>query len=548
MIDVDRAQFADGGIDRLHATLPRMSKVEGFAAARPCYRIFRLSRFTIRLPVLGLTVCSAGFSQEAPSGSSRVRIIATHDLHGVLHASVRPRSDGRPVGGIAALKATVNALRAECACPVVWVDGGDQMHGTLESNLAQGEAVVAPFNHMGLDAAAIGNHEFDWGVDTLVTRQSEADYPWLAANIFRADNGERPEWAQPFTIVERDGVRVGVIGYTWAGTPRTQLPAVTGPYEFRGGYSAIRDVLDEVWSQQPDFVVIAAHAAGDCRANPCAGEMVDLAAQIPPGRVHLIAGGHAHAPGQGVVNSIPIIRAGSSGSAVASVDLYRLEDGSRSFEVSVETVYADTVEGDPDVANLLAPYLAAADAVGQVPVTTLAEPISPFAGPSDRRLGHLVADASRLQAGADVGMQHPQVLRYRLPGGTVTYADVYRVIPSDDMVVKVTITGSQIRQLIELVGPRYYFSNLLVEFDPASASGSKVVSLKHGTPIGDEQAYTMATNDLLAEGGAGLAMLAPLPREALDVKVRDAFIQRLRELPTPVSLPIEERTTVLQAQ
>jgi len=143
------------------------------------------------------------------------------------------------------------------------------MQGTLESNLTAGVPVVAMFNHLGLDAAAVGNHDLDWGVDTFYRRQAEARYGWLAANVFRRDTGDRAAWAEPFVIVEREGVKVGVIGYATTATPRTLRPDVTRPYEFRAGYDGIREALDAVDAAEPDFVVVVAHAGGDCGTSGC---------------------------------------------------------------------------------------------------------------------------------------------------------------------------------------------------------------------------------------------------------------------------------------
>ena len=194
-------------------------------------------------------------------GPLHLRVVATHDFHGALRPTTYVWSNGRLVGGAAALKGVIDSLEAACACPTVRLDGGDQMQGTLESNLTSGASVVAAFNNLGLDAAAVGNHELDWGVDTLLVRQGEARYAWLAANVFHVDGGERPKWAAPFAIVERAGVRVGVIGYATVRTPQTLRPTVTEPYEFRPGYAGIRDALDAVWRERPDFVIVVAHAA-----------------------------------------------------------------------------------------------------------------------------------------------------------------------------------------------------------------------------------------------------------------------------------------------
>ena len=99
--------------------------------------------------------------------------------------------------------------------------------GTLGSNLVFGRSVVEVMNAIGLDAAVVGNHELDWGVDTLRARMREARYPWLAANVFDSLTGARPGWALPFRTLERGGMRVAVVGYM-AGRTKQMVGAAEG--------------------------------------------------------------------------------------------------------------------------------------------------------------------------------------------------------------------------------------------------------------------------------------------------------------------------------
>jgi 5'-nucleotidase len=239
------------------------------------------------------------------------------------------------------------------------------------------------------------------------------------------------------------------------------------------------------------------------------------------------------------VNSIPIVRAGADGRAVAVVDLIRRPDGSRTHRIGRDTVWADTFH-DPAMARLVAPYAAVADSVGRSPVTVLAEALPPT---GDRRLGHSVADAARLAADADIGMYNPGGIRAALPAGVVTYADLYRVLPFGNTVVRLSLTGRQLRQLVERTGIRYYYSNLHVRYDPEARPGSRIVSVSFpdGTPILEDRSYTLGTVDFLAAGGDGLTMLTALPREYPGVPILDAMIAHLRSLPAPVVIPAERR-------
>ncbi len=495
-------------------------------------------------PLATLLACSGpqGSARVAPD-SLHVRILATHDLHGAPYSAVYPWSNGRPVGGIAAVDAVMDTLQAACACPTLRLDGGDQMQGTLASNLTHGAAMVAALDHLRLDAAAVGNHELDWGVDTLLARQQAADYEWLAANVFNIADGERPEWATPFTVIERKGIRVGVIGYSTVSTPRTLRAEATAAYEFRAGYAGLREALDEVRRQAPDFVVVVAHAAGNCGAASCAGETIDLANELPPGSVDLIVGGHDHEPGGGVASSSPIVRAGSNGQGVGVVDLVRRSDGTRSHSLGRVPVFADSLQIDPAMVDLLAPYLRMAGELGGVRVTTLAERLSSSAS-GDRRLGSFIAEAARRQARADFGLHNPGGVRIDLPDGPITYADLHRVMPFDNTVVRLVISGKQLRRLAEQVGPRSYFANLVITYAPDTVAprfGRAMLAFPEGRQVVDDESYTLATNDFLADGGDGLVLLTELARDHTGVTTLDAVGAQLRALPPPVTLPMPVR-------
>src|SRR2546427_514534 len=158
-----------------------------------------------------------------------LRVLAINDLHGALEAQTWPWSGGRAVGGAPALKAWFDTLSRACHCTTVRLDGGDEMQGTLLSNFGFGRAAVAALNTFGIDAAAIGNHEFDWSVDTLRARMAEAHYRFLAANITDTTGRARPDWAEPWTLLERGGQKTAVIGLALRATPTNTAPRnVTG--------------------------------------------------------------------------------------------------------------------------------------------------------------------------------------------------------------------------------------------------------------------------------------------------------------------------------
>ena len=149
-----------------------------------------------------------------------VVVLHTNDVHGNL----LPRTPALamveavgPVGGFAALASFVRAEReaaAKSGARVLLLDGGDVWRGTPEGDLTRGDLVVEAFSRLRYDAVAIGNHEFDMGLENAARLARAATFPWISANITEKATGARPAWIRPSVVLDVDGVKVGVIGMT----------------------------------------------------------------------------------------------------------------------------------------------------------------------------------------------------------------------------------------------------------------------------------------------------------------------------------------------
>ena len=488
------------------------------------------------------------FQPQATVGNERdstiLRVLAITDLHGALVPRPWPWSAGRQVGGAAALKTWLDSLDKSCGCTVVRLDGGDEMQGTPISNFSNGRAAIEMMNAFSLDAAAIGNHEFDWSVDTLRARMQDAHYPFLSANITDSVGSARPDWAEPFTVITRGGVKVAVIGLTTTSTPTTTAPRNVHGLAFEDGARAVRRALPRARAAA-DIVIVVAHAGVVCDSGPCHGEILDVARGLDSGSVNLIVAGHTHRVYSGVVNGIPIVEAGSSGNAIAIADFVR--HGSRGTEVRVQidTPYVDKVTPNVVLADVVDRYQRNVEAVTSRAVGSLRFALD-REGP-EYPLGRLIADAFRNIARADVSIVNNGGIRAGLPAGGVSFGDLYQVLPFQNRLVTLRVKGAVIRQALEHAvdgtRPEAHVSGMEVWYDPRRRPGHRVtkVKLENGKDLGSGTTYTLAVGDFLAAGGSGFTMLTPFPATDAGMTDLDAVLRYLTILRQPVEAPRDSR-------
>ena len=474
-----------------------------------------------------------------------LRILTTNDFHGALLPGTPAWAQGRPIGGAAALEALMDSAEAECACPTIWLDGGDQMQGTLTSNLAYGRSTVEAFNAMGLSAAAIGNHDFDWSVDTLRARMRDARYPWLAANVFDSTTGRRPSWARPWAVIEADTLRIGVIGYITTETKSIVKAEHVRGLEFRG-ITSIRDALDALARERPHLTVLVAHAGAVCDSTRCGGEILDVARALGK-RIDAVVAGHVHLLAETEVNGVPVIQARSSGTALGILDLVRTGNGTRAWESRVETVHVDSVTPEPDIAALVERYSRGSDSLAARIVTTLASSLRK--DPSGQYpLGNLIADAQRRVTGADIAIMNNGGIRGTgLAAGPVSYARLFELQPFANTMVTVRVAGSVVLQALEHAvsegRPEAHVSGITARYDPSRPRGSRIVDarLEGGQRLSPARQYTVALNDFMVTGGSGYTMFGGARVQRTGKTDLEVLIEYLQSRKRPVTASFGNR-------
>ncbi|HXM75536.1 MAG TPA: metallophosphatase, partial [Thermoanaerobaculia bacterium] len=276
-----------------------------------------------------------------PTGQGRtLTVVGINDTHGALLSAPAPKwlwaETRAEVGGAEWFAGYLHAIRAESrenGGAVIVLDGGDAFQGTMISNHFGGRSVTDVYNAVGVAAAALGNHEFDFGLPVLKERIAQAKYPLLAANVFVKGTRQRPDWLPASALLDAGGVKVGIIGLATRETPLATNPEFVADLDFvEGGPEAAREA-DALRARGATVVLICAHAGPFPPENE-----IQRIAEAVRGKVDAIVSGHHHVsigPPPLVVAGIPIVQSGSKLQSFSVIELsLDPENRVRSFAVN----------------------------------------------------------------------------------------------------------------------------------------------------------------------------------------------------------------------
>lgn len=500
-------------------------------------------------------------------------IVGTNDLHGAI--------ERLPL--FAGFVANLRAARAADHGGVVLVDGGDMFQGTLESNLAEGADVVQAYNQIGYAAAAVGNHEFDYGPvgpaviaqsaaddprGALKARASEAKFPFVVSNIFDAQTNARIAWPNmpAKTLIEVAGIKVGIIGASTASTPYTTMPANFLGLKMVPAAPAITEQAAALRAQGAKVIIATMHIGSSCKKlddpndlSSCEQdeEIFKLIAALPKGTVDVMVGGHTHAGMANRIGGIAVIESYSSGRAFGRVDLQIDADGKITAS-KIEKPHpicavdgngnplpiADCAPGDyegkpvvPDakVQKIVAVAVArAAERRKELLGITLTKIVT-RAHAAESAEGNLFCDLMlAARPDAQVSVTNGGGLRADLPAGPLNYGELFSALPFDNRFAIVELTGKELRKLITgnltHAGGFNSWGGLTAKARCKADKLDVQISVA-GKPLVETKRYKVVTSDFLASGGDGLFGRLKLPETAIhmtDTIIRDALADVLR--------------------
>jgi 5'-nucleotidase len=433
-------------------------------------------------------------------------------------------------------------------------------------------------------AGSVGNHEFDEGIAELQrllgggshakgpfleSPWRGARYPTLAANVVDAKTG-RPV-LPPYVVKRVDGVPLAFIGVVLKETPTIVTPTGVAGLRFLDEADTVNSYVPELRRRGVRAIVVLIHQGGSQRsytgatdpAGTVSGAIVEIVKRLDD-EVDLVVSGHTHSFLNAILmnqngKAMLVTQAFSAGTAYADIDL-EIDRETRDVvkkSASIVTTWADAGPGltpDPAAAALtLAAETKVAPLVNQL-IGTATAALPAAGGPSgESLLGDLIADAQRAAVpGADFAFMNPGGIRADLAAGPVTWGNLFAIQPFGNSLVALTLTGEQVRQLLEQQWQGQPFprilqiSGLSYTWDSAKPLGSRVVEIRKGGALLDPAAsFRVVVNNFMAAGGDNLTVLVSGTNPVGGAQDIDALIAWVKSLPQPFGAPGAGRITRL---
>lgn len=442
-----------------------------------------------------------------------ITILHTNDFHSAFDPIPAYWLEGSPkLGGAAHLSTLIKQLRDK-EDTVFLFDSGDMFTGML-ANLTQGEALMEMMMTMEYDAFGIGNHEFDYGIEAFKRGIHRVSFPVLGANIFYKESGQL--FSRASTILERDGIRLGVIGIIGLDARSVILPSYVEALDFRDPIPYVRNEVEELRSLV-DVIVVLTHQGKtgpmqtDAEHRPEVQrdfeEDIKLAGAVEG--IDVIVSGHAHRgievpyvhPKTGTI----IVQTYGYGTRLGYLKLFF--DGERitRHEGKLLKVWSDKLKPDPLVEKKISYYKEKVDhIIGEVVGYSDIRLVRDYVAESS--LGNFAADVIREVTGSEIAFQNAGGLRADLPEGPVTKGNILDAFPFHNTLVSTTMNGRQVKTILEqglsMERGMIQVSGIKAVYDLKRPINNRLLSVEiNGKPLGMKKKYKVGTQSFLAQGG-----------------------------------------------
>ena len=489
--------------------------------------IMKKSRFSI-LSSLSIALLCA-WNTATWADTTEISIFSINDFHGHLESPKEPSQ----TGGVAYLSSVLNDLRRQRAHSVL-VGGGDLIGASPAiSALLRDEPTLAAMEHLNMVATALGNHDLDAGFPELQRKIAGLRFPYLAANMRDAATGKR---LLPSHLIQKVGdVQVAFVGAVTKDVPKVTVAKSIQGLRFTDEVEAFNALVPELRASGAQVLIAIVHEGayfeGDKKlpndpTYACAGlkgRAVEIAKRLDPAYA-LVISAHTHQAYTCKIDGRLLVQGGSSGHWITESRLMLdvQSDAVRLTEAHAVNHPVRHAEHTPDPVLAALVEKTAAQTADQrnAPIAYLTRTISRSMqeGAGDSELGNLIADAQLAYAQKrnaeatpiDIAMTNAGGIRADLvaksnQATTITHSDLFTVQPFNNDLIALTLTGAELRQLIQRQSARRQGGSLLQISHTLRIAGDTITV--HGKPLELERDYRIVVNQFMADGGNDLSTL-----------------------------------------
>jgi len=416
---------------------------------------------------------------------------------------------------------------------------GDNYQGSPLSNVFYGEPVSAMFKYLGIKYSALGNHEYDWGIEYIYKFIEDGDVTFLAANVFYEGTRERPDYCEPYAILEFDGVKVGLIGLITVETPTLVKAEMVEGLVFEDPAIAVAELEPFLRSEGCDIVIGLTHLPAFSSNPDITPEAIALAETAAGAKLDGIFGGHAHSHVDRIVNGVPVLSAGFNGRGLARLSFEF--DKAAGAIVNVETkvflqndMNLDTIlpnvplQVNAEITAIIAKYNADIGPLFAKAVGVYGEPIRTRNDQADWGT-RVVWEYIFEETGENyVLLQNAGGWRDTSPynrraGDFVTLGYLYTLMPFDNEIVLMDMKGSDL--LADLLNvPDAELGSAKCVAGAYEKDGKWFLTTTDEEILDDDTIYKVSCNDFMLTGGDRYNFTNAIDATFMGVPLRDAMI------------------------
>lgn len=499
--------------------------------------------------IFTLLAVSALLSCSCSERTVRVELAATNDTHGALF----PRGYTEDVShraSLASVCAYMDSLRsAEGEDRVILIDCGDHLQGdnatyyfNYVDSTGEDHLLSRVFNFMDYDAVVVGNHDLEAGHPVYDRLRDGLDCPYLAANAVRTEDGKA--YFDRYAVMERDGLRVAVIGFTNPNVKSWISPDKYEGMDFVPVDSMAASLVREVRRlEKPDAVILAVHCGlGEVDVPSIENNALYLAAHVPG--IDAVISSHDHRSLATKVmgadgDSVSVVESGSKARGVSRLSISAVKRGNRLVSLDITPSVADVSHLKPSGRYMdefgedwQAVYGFSNRVIGR-----LTAPLD-MSYRKDRRSDYLalIHYVQLSCPGVEISFTAPLVSEGIMPAGDLRYNDLFTLYRFENLLYVVEMTGREVQDYLEgaydkrITGSDYLYNydtagGLIYTVDPSKEKGSRVriVSMWDGTPFDTSRKYRVAMTSYRASGAGGLLAEAGLDREKMSSRVLEIY-------------------------